>query len=185
MIPKSSRTIPKQVAGTKPKPVNKNVDLKQLDEPKEPPVIKHPTPSTIGQTSRPRLNHRPKPRSDDGDRTTFVFPSQGTIKERLNWWVNHSHDTGISSQTIAYVCADLTWGEVGGPPFSPSPPLDADDFGRCVRLIERIPEWRDTLWKVGQKHPDFHGIIQRWDELKEMYDAKDYVECSKLIRSLR
>lgn len=46
-------------------------------------------------------------------------------------------------------------------------PRDADDFGRCKRLIETFAEWRNRLGEVAAAYPDTHwpAIIARWDEL--------------------
>src|ERR1022692_2028831 len=45
-------------------------------------------------------------------------------------------------------------------------PCDADDFGRCKRLIDAFPEWRSRLDEVAAKYPNtaWPAIIARWDE---------------------
>lgn len=52
-----------------------------------------------------------------------------------------SGDTGISSEAIAKHMTGT--GVVGR--FGMQPPSDADDRGRCIRLLELIPEWIKRL----------------------------------------
>lgn len=68
-------------------------------------------------------------------------------------------DTGMSSR---HLLALLT-GEKG---VEPALPLDADDFGCCVRMLDatglrdRISEVSDPAWKP---------ILEGWDELENLY----------------
>lgn len=57
-----------------------------------------------------------------------------SIESRALFWAL-SGDTGNSSRTIA--------GHMTGNPTESHmmPPSDADDRGRCIRLLELIPEW--------------------------------------------
>lgn len=60
------------------------------------------------------------------------------VEQRALFWFS-SNDTGISSMTLARHMANM-------PIFEPSgPPSDADDRGRCIRLLELIPEWLPRL----------------------------------------
>lgn len=64
-----------------------------------------------------------------------------------------SDDTGISSQAIA---KHMTFGRAG----LMLPPSDRDDRGRCIRLLELIPEWIERLpemVKYDQQEPE--GIV--------------------------
>lgn len=73
-----------------------------------------------------------------------------------------SHDTGISSKTIWSVM-------MGATPYWPGTPLDVDDFGRCVRLLVHIPEFRPRLQEVADKYPVWQPIIDDWKELERLY----------------
>lgn len=55
------------------------------------------------------------------------------VEQRALFWAL-SGDTGISSEALAQ---HMT----GGGSRRMSPPSDADDRGRCIRLLEIIPEW--------------------------------------------
>ena len=58
------------------------------------------------------------------------------VEERALFWALSS-DTGVSSESIA---RHMTGG--GG---RISPPSDSSDRGRCIRLLELIPEWIPRL----------------------------------------
>jgi hypothetical protein len=77
-----------------------------------------------------------------------------------------SGDTGVSS--IAIYTAML-----GGPtPILRSDqnwPHDPSDFGRCFRLLERFPDWRNDMSKVSKMFPAWAPIINVWPELEDLY----------------
>ena len=72
-----------------------------------------------------------------------------SIESRALAWAL-SDDTGISSKTI---CRYMS-GKHGTTGAHSAPPSDADDRGRCIRLLELIPEW-----------------IPRLPELAKFYDS--------------
>lgn len=62
------------------------------------------------------------------------------IDERALFWAM-SGDTGISSEAI---CTHM----MSYPTRRSSPPSDAGDRGRCIRLLELIPEWIPRLQEM-------------------------------------
>ena len=62
------------------------------------------------------------------------------VEQRALFWAL-SGDTGISSEAI---CAHMT-GNQNGNRFGNQPPSDSSDRGRCIRLLELIPEWIPRL----------------------------------------
>lgn len=90
-----------------------------------------------------------------------------------------SGDTGISSKTIWYVMT----GEKPDNEWWPSIPHDVYDFGRCVRLIDRFPEWAHRLPEVAQRYPKWSPLVERWDELVRLYraDSEWRGECNRAI----
>lgn len=48
-----------------------------------------------------------------------------------------------------------------------STPLDSDDFGRCLNLVNLFPGWIDRLPEVAAAYPDtkWPQIVQMWPEL--------------------
>lgn len=63
-----------------------------------------------------------------------------SVGQRALFWAL-SGDTGISSEAIA---AHMT-GASGNTRWGMRPPSDAADRGRCIRLLELIPEWVPRL----------------------------------------
>jgi len=92
-------------------------------------------------------------------------------------WIVGS-DTGVSSKTI--------WGVMmGAEVYSPSIPWDTDDFGRCYRLLQMIPEWRHRLTDVSEKYPEWKPLVDNWDELTRIFEAAKYEHLYKRMRTLR
>lgn len=70
------------------------------------------------------------------------------LRKPIQWIV--SNDTGVSSKTIWSVF-------MGVEPYYTDVPADEADYGRCVRLLQFIPEWQSRLGEVVEKYP-------RWKE---------------------
>lgn len=68
-----------------------------------------------------------------------------SIETRALFWAL-SGDTGISSEAIA---AHMS-GYLTSRRFGMQPPSDRDDRGRCIRLLELIPEWIPRLSEMVQ-----------------------------------
>lgn len=100
------------------------------------------------------------------------------IMARANEWIL-GDDTGRSSITI--------WARMMGsaaPSGRSSPPLDSSDFGRCLRLLDKIPEWRPRLGEMSHQGPAWAALISHWDELERLYREGSAVDCSRRIREL-
>jgi len=52
-------------------------------------------------------------------------------------------------------------------------PQDPDDFSRCHRLLRIKPEWRVRMVEVAQRFPAWAPLVEHWDELTRMFEAKD------------
>lgn len=79
-----------------------------------------------------------------------------------------SGNTGVSSKTI---CAVMTGSKKGGS-FSADVPYDPSDFGRCHRLLQQFPEWRDRLPEVAAAYPIWGPMVAAWDELTALYEEE-------------
>ena len=93
------------------------------------------------------------------------------------WWFGC--DVGKSSASIFFVLTDQNkiLKEAVEKYSNGAYPRDADDFGRCQRLLELIPEWRSRLSEVAIAYPNgpWPKIIERWHEL-EVADGKRQCE---------
>lgn len=101
----------------------------------------------------------------------------------LDAWMG-SDDTGLSSMTMARTlapyaglrCPAHRYDTVGNPH-----PQDASDFGRCVRLLEAVPELRPWLAKMSACGPAWDRFVGYWDELEALYWAKKFERVNALI----
>lgn len=86
-----------------------------------------------------------------------------------------SDDTGLSSRYMARVLAPLAGlGRVpeerahfGGVHW----PHDGDDFGRCVRLLQAVPELRPHVPAMAGHGKEWSGLVQHWEELEASHAA--------------
>lgn len=93
------------------------------------------------------------------------------LSPQVRWW--RGTDVGQSSAALFHVFCDesLKWcsNEMG----CSATPSDADDFGRCHRLLVLFPEWRSRLVEVAMKYPNtaWPKIVARWSELETAHEA--------------
>lgn len=116
-----------------------------------------------------------KCKASEKGKSRFVYKNQ---YEWLRSW-----DTGLSSLTIYSVFErDVSVFSRSG--MEPTTPMDADDFGRCYRLLAVTPEWRKDMAKVGECFPRWKPIIERWDELEALYVNGDRASVSRILGEL-
>jgi hypothetical protein len=87
-----------------------------------------------------------------------------------------SDDIGSSSLFIASILApaDITFPKRGERKSRADYPSDADDFGRCHRLLQVMPEWRDQLDQVARAGgPVWARLVANWEELTALYGTKE------------
>jgi len=96
-----------------------------------------------------------------------------TTAQRLNAWFL-SGDTGASSICIAQ--------HLTGAGCSGDYPMDAEDVGRCIRLLKFVPEFRSRLPEMAKVNRYWAVLIPRWREIEA--GQSNYKKCSTLIRSL-
>lgn len=98
-----------------------------------------------------------------GDRS-MRYTGPGDLLQYFRW--SQSDDAGISSRTIVHA---LTGAEVLHP-YHASPPLDAGDFGRCVRMLDLFPWLRDGLHQLPALHANWPAALSReWPALEALY----------------
>lgn len=87
-------------------------------------------------------------------------------------WLTRSRDTGISSQAIM---AKM----LGGKPEAGSYPSDPADLGRCLRLLERIPEWKARIGEMATVGFVWAALVARWDELRQSMEGEVGIDWSR------
>jgi hypothetical protein len=123
--------------------------------------------------------------------------TKGTIEERASWWLRCG-DVGLSAKSIYlhmtgatinpnafryYGSNDQHW------PF----PNDSDDFGRCVALLDLIPEWFPRIGEMEQHGKVWEVLASCWDKIEKLYilekppdddTADDHPQTSSLISEI-
>lgn len=76
-------------------------------------------------------------------------------------------DTGVSSETMVLIALGATkdpkgrWGV----------PRDSGDFGRCHRMLERLPFVRHHFGKVLELVPAYGPLFREWETLTRLFEA--------------
>ncbi|MXS82249.1 hypothetical protein [Nitrosomonas oligotropha] len=83
-------------------------------------------------------------------------------KEKIIHWLL-ADDTGVSSIAIA---SKMTGRE---PLYGYGVPHDQDDFGRCHRLLEAIPEFMVRIEEMAECSPQWAVLVKHWHELTQLY----------------
>lgn len=108
-----------------------------------------------------------KPSPAGKARMTYTTPDE---------WAK-SWDTGVSSMTIYDFMSQ-------GFSSNPNAPQDASDFGRCVRLLNVAPGWRQRLPELGALYPMWQPLVEDWDDLVKMFEDRDFETLNTRLRVL-
>jgi len=96
---------------------------------------------------------------------TYIEPvadqSQSVIK-KANWWLQNGF-VGLSSKTM-WNCL------MNNKDFPINIPYDPDDFSRCYKLLEAVPEWKDRLDQLRLLSPTWNALVDNWPKLTEYYE---------------
>lgn len=123
-------------------------------------------------------HHYTQSRQSEGITVVFAIATVANEKEwaaeieqslkhhtpEVAWW--NGTDTGMSAAAIFCALSDRY---PSMQDYARSAvPRDAGDLGRCIRLLNRIPAWRNQLDKVAAKYPTtkWPAFISRWTELE-------------------
>lgn len=91
-------------------------------------------------------------------------------------WIG-SHIVGTSSKTMWCAIMGVKCREA-------DTPRDADDFSRCYDLYRFCELTPADLQKVANIYPYWRPIIDQWDELCEMYVAKNYSGVNERLKTM-
>lgn len=84
--------------------------------------------------------------------------------ERAYWWVQNG-ETGQSSKTM--------WGFfMGETPEIINHPHDPDDFQRCYKLLQAVPEWKRRMDELRILSPTWNALVDNWSKLTEMWEER-------------
>lgn len=85
-----------------------------------------------------------------------------SVTEKAMWWIGNGH-VGMSSKTM--------WNYfIGNKDFPINHPYDPDDFSRCWKLLEAVPEWKERIPELGPLSKEWKALSENWVKLTEMYE---------------
>lgn len=112
--------------------------------------------NTQHKNCKPGGFEEPKPNMDEG------------TLSRANWWMANGH-IGMSSKTM--------WSHfMGVKGFPVNHPYDPDDFSRCYKLLQTVPEWKDRVSELAILSEEWEGLAENWNKLTEMYEENERTE---------
>lgn len=86
-----------------------------------------------------------------------------------------SGTTGASAETMArHLMGMTTEGDY---------PHDGGDFGRCERLLEAVPEFRDRLPEMAQVNAYWAALVENWDDIRQADDK--YAKIRSVVDPVR
>ena len=86
------------------------------------------------------------------------------VEEKAMWWIANGF-VGMSSKTMWNCFMNIT-------KFPINHPHDPDDFSRCYKLLEAVPEWKEksNMRKLKKLSEPWSNLVDNWDKLTEMYE---------------
>lgn len=84
-------------------------------------------------------------------------------------------DVGLSSE---YMARRLTGYGVA----RYSHPYDADDFGRCLRMLDAVPELKGRVGEMADASDIWCRLVSVWNEAAEKYTSGDTAGCDRMVR---
>ncbi len=100
-----------------------------------------------------------------GGYTESTADARGDMHTRANWWIANGH-VGMSSKTM--------WSHfMGLKSFEINHPYDPDDFSRCYRLLQAVPEWKGRVAELASLSSAWKGLAENWQKLTEMYEENE------------
>lgn len=95
-----------------------------------------------------------------------------SIETRALHWLM-SGDTGASSKSICAHMQGIQKSDYA------SYPRDPADLGRCLRLLEIMPEWKPRIQEMAVYGPGWAGQVAVWQELRATMDNEVGIDWSK------
>jgi hypothetical protein len=96
------------------------------------------------------------------------------IEKRIGEWIT-SDGTGISSCAIVAIMMGADPAKMG----RKDAPRDPADLGRCLRLLELIPEWKPRMHEMAKLGGRWPAAVKCWEEISACMDAEVGIDWSK------
>lgn len=96
---------------------------------------------------------------------------QKTELQNAEWWaLNGEHGTSSITMFNQLSRTLQTRALKNG---YPSHPSDPDDFKRCYKLLQAVPQWKSKLGELKKLSPVWERLVDHWDKLTEMYEQNE------------
>ena len=96
---------------------------------------------------------------------SYVEPEvnqEESAREKAIWWISNGR-VGLSSKTM--------WNFfLRNKEYPINHPHDPDDFSRCYKLLETVPEWKRRVPELAALSPVWKNLSENWDQLTAMYE---------------
>lgn len=84
------------------------------------------------------------------------------VTEKAMWWIANGH-VGMSSKTM--------WNHfMKNKNFQINHPYDPDDFSRCYKLLQAVPEWKSRILELGVLSKQWKNLSENWEKLTDMFE---------------
>jgi hypothetical protein len=100
-----------------------------------------------------------------------------SIEKRALTWAS-GDDTGVSSKAILKVMTGQTISD------DYCHPHDSQDLGRCVRLLDIIPEWRPRIGEMSNVSDEWAALSAVWPELEALHRAESHNTVYSRIKAI-
>ncbi len=87
------------------------------------------------------------------------------IDRRIAEWLANG-DVGSSSKAMMLY---LSSGVVAGGSWGPSTPSDCGDLLRCLRLLDKIPEWKSRVGDMANAGGEWPTYVKHWAEMETTF----------------
>ena len=103
-------------------------------------------------------------------------------KRLLEWWCCGG-GTRINSEAIVFVMCGLEPEIILDKYWTPYP-HDSNDFGRCYRLLQAMPEWKERIKEMACLGKVWEKIADAWLELEALYAFEKHKELYHKLNEL-
>jgi len=116
---------------------------------------------------------------------TWVEPEadQGkSVEEKARWWMANG-ERGMSSETMWHYFTATSHQKAIQQNQRISFPYDPDDFSRCYKLLQAVPEWKARIPELKTLCPEWERLADNWETLTMMYEANvatEWKDCKRI-----
>ena len=83
------------------------------------------------------------------------------VQQKAMWWIENG-ERGLSSKTMWNLF-------MRNKSYAVNHPYDPDDFSRCYKLLEAVPEWKERVPELCTLSKEWKNLADNWDVLTAMY----------------